>query len=70
MVIFLWVVAVSEFSGCGQSVKYTKRDFYISRLGIAMDLTFSPELDIVNTNLLAKFQLKRTSGCLVIDFSG
>ena len=51
-----------------RSVKYTKRDFYISGLGKAIDLKFSPELDIVKTNLLAKFQLNRTSGCPVIDY--
>ncbi len=54
----------------GQSVKYTKREFYISSLEGATDLKFSPELDIVKTKLLAKFQPNRTSGCPVIDYSG
>ena len=44
---------VCEFSG--RSVKYTRREFYISRLESAIDLKFSPELDIVKTNLQAKF---------------
>ena len=58
---------------CGfssRSLKYTEREFYISRLGTAIDLKFSPELDIVKTNLLAKFQPNRTSACPVIDYSG
>ena len=44
--------------------------FYISGLESAIDLKFWPELDIVKTNLLAKFQPNRTSGCPVIDYSG
>ena len=60
---------MTVFGFSGKSVKYTKREFYISRLESAMDLKFSPELDIVKTNLLAKFQPNRTSGCPVIDYS-
>ena len=55
---------VCEFSGW--SVKYTRHEFYISRLGNAIDLKFSPELDIVKTNLLAKVQPNKTSDCPVI----
>ena len=46
---------MTVFGFSGRSVKYTKREFYISRLESAIDLKFSPELDIVKTNLLAKF---------------
>ena len=38
-------MTVCEFSD--RSVKYTRREFYISRLGGAIDLKFSSELDIV-----------------------
>ena len=61
---------MTVFGFSGRSVKYTKREFYISRLESAIDLKFSPELDIVKTKLLAKFQQNRTSGCPVIDYSG
>ena len=59
-------MTILEFSG--RSVKYTRREFYISRLGSAIYLKFSPELDIVKTNLLEKFQPNWTSCCPVIDY--
>ena len=61
---------MTVFGFSGRSVKYTKREVFTSRLESAIDLKFSPELDIVKTNLLAKFQPNWTSGCPVFDYSG
>ena len=54
---------MTVFGFSGRSVKYKKREFYISWQESAVDLKFSPELDIVKTNLMAKFQPNQTNGC-------
>ena len=51
--------------------KLQKNDFTDQNIsGLVSVIDFSPELDIVKTNLPVKFKPNRTNGCPVFNYSG